>query len=109
MRQISVGANLTANVKTTLYKVPTGYYALWNLCYIVNHTGQNKTVDVFWFDFSLNTEIRFLDNSPLSPGQFIKFNDGSYVVLEENDEIRVMSEIGSDMSIINTLELIRKP
>lgn len=108
MRQQSVGANLVANVKTTLYKVPTGYYALWNLCYVVNHSGHNKTIDVVWFDQSLNTEIRVLDNASLSPGQFIKLNDGSYVVLEENDEIRAMSEAGSDMSIINTIEVYRK-
>ena len=47
MRQISVGNNLTAATKTTVYTVPTGYYALWNLCYIVNHSGNNKTIDVF--------------------------------------------------------------
>lgn len=108
MREISVGTNLTANVKTTVYTVPTGYYAKWNLCYVVNHTGNNKYVDALWYDSSAATEIRVLDNYILSPTQFIKFDGGAYIVLEEGDEVRLMSETGSDMSAINTFELIRK-
>jgi hypothetical protein len=108
MRQVSVGNNLTATVKTTVYTVPTGYYALWNLCYVINHTGNNKTVNVFWYDKSTNVEIKVLDNYQLSHGQFVKFNEGAYVVLEEGDEIRVTAEAGSAMSSINTFEVIRK-
>ena len=108
MREVSVGNNLTANVKTTVYTVPTGYYAKWNLCYVVNHTGNNKYIDAIWYDKSANTEIRVLDNYILSPTQFVKFDGGAYVVMEEGDEIRLMSETGSDMSAINTFELIRK-
>ena len=108
MRQVSVGNNLTAAVKTTVYTVPTGYYALWNLCYVINHTGNNKTVNVFWYDKSTNVEIKVLDNYLLSPTQFLKFNEGAYVVLEEGDEIRVTAEAGSAMSSINTFEVIRK-
>jgi len=109
MRQISVGNNLTAAVKTTVYTVPTGYYALWNLCYIVNHTGNNKTIDVFWYDKSTNVEIKVLDNYILSPSNFLKFDGGAYIVLEEGDEIRVEAEASSTMSTINTFELNRKP
>lgn len=108
MREVSVGNNLTANVKTTVYTVPTGYYAKWNLCYVVNHTGNNKYVDAMWYDKSANTEIRVLDNYILSPTQFVKFDGGAYVVMEEGDEVRLMSETGSDMSAINTFELVRK-
>lgn len=109
MRQISVGNNLTAATKTTVYTVPTGYYALWNLCYIVNHSGNNKTIDVFWYDKSTNIEVKVLDNYVLSPAQFLKFDGGAYIVLEEGDQIRCESEAGSDMSAINTFELYRKP
>jgi len=108
MRQISVGNNLTAALKTTVYTVPTGYYALWNLCYVINHTGNNKTVGVFWYDKSTNVEIKVVDNYTLSPSQFLKFDGAAYVVLEEGDEIRVQSEAASTMSTINTFEVIRK-
>lgn len=108
MREISVGANITPAVKTTMYTVPTGYYAKWNLCYVVNHTGNNKYVDVFWYDKSTNVEIKVLDNYILTAGNFLKFDGGAYVVIEEGDELRIETETGSDMSVINTLELIRK-
>lgn len=108
MRQVSVGNNLTAAVKTTVYTVPTGYYALWNLCYVVNHTGNNKNIDVFWYDKSTNIEIKVLDNYVLSPSQFLKFDGGAYIVLEEGDEIRCESESASSMSTINTFEVLRK-
>jgi hypothetical protein len=108
MRQVSVGNNLTAATKTTVYTVPTGYYALWNLCYIVNHTGNNKTIDVFWYDKSTNVEIKVLDGYLLSPTNFLKFDGGAYIVLEEGDEIRVEAEAASSMSTINTFEVIRK-
>jgi hypothetical protein len=107
MREVSVGNNLTAATKTTVYTVPTGYYARWNLAYVVNHTGNNKQVDIIWYDKSTLTEIKVIDNYVLSPTQFLKF-DGSFVVLEEGDEIRVETEAASTMSCINTFEVVRK-
>jgi hypothetical protein len=108
MRELSVGNNLTANVKTTVYTVPTGYYAKWSLLFVVNHTGNNKYIDALWYDKSANIEIRVLDNYTLSPSQYIRFDGSAFVVLEEGDEIRLQSETGSDMSTINTIELVRK-
>ena len=107
MRPVSVGTILTPEVKTTVFTVPTGYYAMWNLAYVVNKTGNNKYVDVIWYDASTNTEIHVLDNYVLSPTQFIKFDGGAYVVLEEGDEVRVFAEAGSIMNVINTFELHR--
>jgi len=108
MREVSVGNNLTANTKTTVYTVPTGYYARWNLSYVVNNSGINKTVDVIWYDKSQNTEIYVVHGYILTITQFLKFDSPSAVILEEGDEVRIKTELGSDMSAINTFELIRK-
>jgi hypothetical protein len=108
MKPVSTGNILTAATKTTVYTVPTGYYARWVLCYVVNTGGNNKTVDALWYDSSTATEIHVLDNYVLSATQFIKFNDGAYVVLEEGDQVRLESETGSTMNTINTFELYRK-
>lgn len=108
MKAISTGNILTAATKTTVYTVPTGYYAHWNLCYVVNTTGNNKTIDAIWYDSSTATEIYVLDNYVLSPTQFIKFDGGAFVVLEEGDQVRLESEAGSTMNAINTFELYRK-
>jgi hypothetical protein len=108
MRPISVGNNLTAGSKTTVYTVPTGYYALWNLCYISNHTGNNKTVSVWWYDSSANTEITVIDAYQIAATQYVRFDGGAYVVLEEGDEVRAQAESGAVIHLINTFELIRK-
>lgn len=108
MKPVSTGNVLTAATKTTVFTVPTGYYAKWVLCYVVNTTGNNKSVDALWYDASSNIEIHILDNYVLSPTQFIKFNDGAFVVLEEGDQVRIESEAGSTMNTINTFELYRK-
>jgi hypothetical protein len=108
MREYSVGTILTDTTKTTIYKVPVGYYAKWNLGYVVNHSGNNKYIDLLWYDSSANTEYYVLDNYVLSPTQFVKFDGGAYVVLEEGDEVRAQAESTSTFHLINTFELIRK-
>ena len=107
-RKYSIGANLVANTKTTIYTVPAGYLASWSLCHISNHTGTNKTISLWWYDSSQNVEITVIDAYQLSPTQFIQFGgSGLYVALEAGDEIRMKSETGSNMSTINTFELER--
>jgi hypothetical protein len=106
VRPVSVGTVLTANTKTTVYTVPTGYYALWNLCYISNHTGNNKNVSVWWYDSSANTEVTIIDSYSLDARKFLQFGGGgAYVVLEEGDQIRIISETGSTMAATNTFDL----
>jgi len=106
MRPISVGTILTQAAKTTVFKVPTGYYALWNLAYAVNNSGNNKYIDIIWYDVSTATELNVIYHYVISPTQFVKV-DSSYVVLEEGDEVRVLSEAGSIMNVINTFDLYR--
>jgi hypothetical protein len=108
MREVSVGHNLVADTKTICYTVPTGYYAKWNLCYIVNNTGNNKAASAWWYDKSTNEEYAIVSGYILSPTQFLKFDGGAFVVLEEGDQVRLKSELGSTMAAINTFELIRK-
>ncbi len=51
MRPHSVGKNLTANVKTTVFTVPTRNIAKWTLAHISNHTGSNKSVSLWWYEW----------------------------------------------------------
>ena len=108
MKEHSVGTILTDDTKTTIYTVPTGYYAKWNLCYVVNHAGANKNIDVIWYDLSNTTEFFVLDDYSLATKSFVKFDGGAYVVLDEGDEIRAQGEATSTFHLINTFELIRK-
>lgn len=107
-RPLSVGTILTDTTKTTIYTVPVGYYAKWNLCYVVNHSGNNKFIDVSWTDASTTNELYILDQYVLANTAFVKFDGGAYVVLEEGDVVKAQAETGSTMHLINTFELIRK-
>lgn len=105
---ISVGNNLTAGVTTAVYKVPTGYAALWNLMYLHNASGNTKYITAKWYDASANTEYDVLAEYSMGAKDYLKFDGGAYVVLDEGDEIRLTPESGSTFSSINTFELLRK-
>lgn len=108
MKPFSVGANLVANTKTTLYTIPQGYYGKWNLLYAHNSTASAKNFSAWWYDKSADTEVAVVDGYPLPSKEYLKFDGGAYVVLEEGDEIRVKVETGATASCIITLELIQK-
>jgi hypothetical protein len=105
MRPISVGKNLTANVKTTIYTVPPRHYATWDLLFVTNHSGTNKTVSVWWYDKTQNIEVTIIDAYPLTSHEYLKFDGNAFVVLEEGDEVRIITEAGSVMSSVNTFEI----
>jgi hypothetical protein len=106
MRLISVGKNLAAGVETTVYKVPTGYRANWNLLYIHNSLGNNKTITVDWYDTSTATHVKILENYPFAANAYFQFSgQGSGVVLEEGDEVHMTTQDGSAFGVVCTFEL----
>ena len=107
MRELSVGLNLVANTLTTVYTVPTGYCAKWNLMYLFNNSGSTKSIAVYWHDASTSSDI-YVQNGTIANGSYIRMDGGAYVVLEEGDTVKMQSEAGSTFSTICTFELIRK-
>lgn len=105
MRPISVGINPTAGTTTTVYTVPTGYYALFNLLYIHNTGGNSKHITAQWYDASAGTSIDILTAVTYTSKAYTQF-DNAYVVFEEGDQLRVTPESGSAFSIIATFEQI---
>jgi hypothetical protein len=105
MRPISVGINPTAGTTTTVYTVPTGYYALFNLLYVHNTGANNKFLTVQWYDASANTSIDILTQVPYTSKQYTQFSN-AYVVFEEGDQLRVTPESTSAFAIIATFEQI---
>lgn len=105
---ISVGSILANGSTTVCYKVPTGYAALWNLMYLHNTTGNTKYVTAKWYDASANTEYDILNQYSMGAKEYLKFDGGAYVVLDEGDEVRITPETGATFSAINTFELNRK-
>jgi hypothetical protein len=105
MRPISVGINPTAGTTTTVYTVPTGYYALFNLLYVHNTGANNKFLTVQWYDASADASIDILTQVPYTSKQYSQFSD-AYVVFEEGDQLRVTPEATSSFAIIATFEQI---
>ena len=105
MRPVSVGNNLVAATKTTLFTVPTRQVAKWNLLWAVNNTASAKNFSAWWYDKSTDTEVAIIVAYPLAAKTFLKFDGGSYVTLEEGDEVRVEVEAGATCSTICTFEL----
>lgn len=104
-RPHSVGVNLVANTKTTLFTVPTRNIARWSLLYAYNGTASAKNFTAWWYDSSEATEVAIVYNYPLAASNFLKF-DGADVILDEGDEIRVQIETGAtNAACIVTVEL----
>ena len=105
-RSVSVGIVMTANAKETMYTVPDGYLAKWNLLYAHNSTASAKDFSAYWYDKSKDLEIPVLYLYPLAADNYLKFDGGAYVALEEGDEIRVFIATGAtNASCIATFEL----
>ena len=107
-RPVTVGLNLTANTLTTVYTVPTGYYAKWNLMYLFNGTGSTKYCTVYWHDASAATDIYVLNQNSVTSKEYLRIDGGAYVVMEEGDKVYMQSEAGSTFSTICTFELFKK-
>lgn len=106
MRPISVGSTPTAAVLTTVYTVPTGYYALFNLMYLHNTTGSTKSITAQWYDSSATTSYDILTSYSMGSKDYLKFDGGAYIVMEEGDQFRVTTESGSTFSVLATFELL---
>ena len=106
-RSVSVGVNLTSATATTIYTVPLGYFAKWNLMYIFNNSGSTKSISAYWRDSSASTNI-YVQNGTIAAGSYVRMDGGAYVVLEEGDTVVMQDEAGSSFSTICTFELIKK-
>lgn len=109
MKPVSIGLNLTAGVETTVFTVPMGYIAKWNLMYIMNGTGSTKAITVKWHEVDSATDVYIMNDTSIASKEFFKMNGGAYVVLEEGDTIKMTPEASSSFSTICTFELERKP
>jgi len=106
MRELTVGKNLVANTLTTIYTVPKGCKAIVTLLHISNSTGTGKTVTATWYDASNTANISIVHSHSLNSGNnnYIEFATGR-IVLDEYDYIKAISETGSTMSVILTVEI----
>ena len=104
MRALSVGVSPTAAVDTTVYTCPTGYYAKFTVMYIHNTGGSTKHITVQWYDASANTTLDILTQYNFQSKSYLQFDGNAYIVLEEDDKIKITTQAGSTFSFIATFE-----
>jgi hypothetical protein len=106
MRARSVGANLTAATATTLFTVPTGYYAKCVLLHASNSTSANKHITFEWYDASASLTIPVIYQYTITAKATLSAIDlTKYFVMEEGDYIVATSESASTISVIATFEI----
>ncbi len=106
MRPESVGLEPTANTLTTVYTVPTGYYANLILIYIHNIGGSTKNITIVWNDASAASSHDILTEVTFTSKEYLtKFSKENYVVFEEGDKLQVTTEAGSSFSVFATFEV----
>jgi hypothetical protein len=106
MRPVSVGVAPAAAVATTVYTVPTGYYAQMRVMFIHNAGGSTKHITVQWYDASTAATIDILFQYDLNSKTFFEINGNAYIVLEEGDRIIVTTQSASTFHFISTFEQI---
>ena len=107
MRKVSVGKHLTAGSSDLFYTVPDGYRASWVLMYCINNTASAKNITATWYDASAGTTIHIFNNYPLAAKNYILFDSGAWVMLEEGDTVTIGAESGADADCICSFELER--
>jgi hypothetical protein len=107
MRKVSVGKPIPSGSSTLFYTVPDGYRASWTLLYAVNHTSSAKNLTVTWYDKSANISIDVFFNYPLAAKNYLMFDGGAWVMLEEGDTITIAGESGMDGDAIVSFEVER--
>jgi len=106
MRARSVGANLTAATATTLFTVPTGYYAKCVLLHASNNGSSNKHISFTWYDSSASASILITNEYTLTAkSTYAEIDVNQYIVMEEGDYLTATSETGSTISVIATFEI----
>jgi hypothetical protein len=105
MRPVSISKNLTANTATTLYTVPTGYYARCVLIHVCN-TSPSKHISLSWYDASAASSTLIVSEQVLSARTTLTLiSDTQYFVMEEGDYLTATSEAGATMSVLATFEI----
>lgn len=105
MRPLSVGVSPTAATLTTVYTVPTGYYAKFTVMYIHNTGGSTKHITVQWYDASTATTLDILTSYDFTSKQYLQFDGNAYIVLEEGDRLQITTQSASTFSFIATFEV----
>ncbi len=98
----SFGQTLTPDVLTGVYTVPEGVRAEWCLLYITNPDGNNKAIEIDYYNALTDTTMSILDGYIIDAKGFFKLGGGynEFIILNEGDKIQALGETGSNFSVL---------
>jgi hypothetical protein len=100
----SVGKVIQPATLTELFKVPAGYKAEVSTLFASNHTGNNKFITLYWqHAHDINHKIYIVTDYVINANNYLQFSDS--MVMQSGDSIQVLTEAGSDMSVIASFDL----
>ena len=105
MRPHSIGKNLTANTLTTLFTVPTRNMAITHDILMTNRGAGNKHISIYWYDKSTNTSIEVVHERTISAKTSAVIDSNFSFVMDEEDELRAISETGSTITVVASFDL----
>ena len=104
-RPHSVGKNLTANTLTTMFTVPTRNMAVAHDILMTNRGAGNKHISIYWYDKSANVSIEIVHERIISAKTSTVIDSTFSFVMDEEDELRAISETGSTMTVVASFDL----
>ena len=105
----SLGVTVPAATLTEVFTVPQGFVAEMDMLFIANHTSGAKTASVYWqHAHDAAHKIYIIYQKSLSAKEFLQFANGS-VVFKPGDSLWVLTESGSDYTLISTFDLRNAP
>ena len=100
----SVGKVIQPATLTEVFKVPAGYKAEVSTLFASNHTGNNKFITLYWqHAHDINHKIYIVTAYVINANNYLKFSDS--MVMQSGDSIQVLTEAGSEMSVIASFDL----
>jgi hypothetical protein len=100
----SVGKVIQPETLTELFKVPAGYKAEVSTLFASNHTGNNKFITLYWqHAHDINHKIYIVTAYVINANNYLQFSDS--MVMQSGDSIQVLTEAGSEMSVIASFDL----
>jgi hypothetical protein len=100
----SVGKVITPDTLTELFKVPAGYKAEVSTLFASNHQGNNKFITLYWqHAHDITHKIYIVTGFVINANDYLKFSDS--MVMQSGDSIQVLTEAGSEMSVIASFDL----
>jgi hypothetical protein len=72
---------------------------------MTNRGAGNKHISIYWYDKSTNTSIELVHERTISAKTSATIDSNFSFVMDEEDELRAISETGSTMTVVASFDL----